>query len=150
MRLSGQGEAGPRGAPAGDLYVEIAVREHPIFRREGDDLHCEIPIRITQAALGGELKVPTLDGSAVLKIPEGTQSGKVFRLRGKGVQSLRSNSRGDLLCRVVVETPVQLTAEQRELLEQLESSFTGEPAAHSPRSSSWLDSVKDFFARMGA
>jgi molecular chaperone DnaJ len=150
IRLSGEGEAGPAGSSAGDLYVEMAVREHPIFKREGDDLYCEIPIRVTTASLGGEMKIPTLDGSAVLKIPDGTQTGKIFRLRGKGVQSVRSHSKGDLLCRVVVETPVKLTAEQRELLEQLETSFTGESSEHSPRSSSWLDSVKDFFGRIGA
>lgn len=149
IRLSGEGEAGPGGAPSGDLYVEVRVAEHEIFRREGDDLYCEIPIRFTTAALGGELTVPTLGGSAVLKIPSETQTGKVFRLRGKGVQSVRSHRTGDLLCRVVVETPVKLSARQRELLEELEESFGGgDSNKHSPRSQSWLDSVKGFFERM--
>ena len=149
IRLSGEGEAGPAGAPSGDLYVEVRVEEHEIFRRDGDDLYCEIPIRCTTAALGGELTVPTLGGSAVLKIPAETQTGKVFRLRGKGVQSVRSHRTGDLLCRVVVETPVKLSARQRELLTELEESFgASDSSHHSPLSQSWLDSVIGFFVRM--
>ena len=149
IRLAGEGEAGPAGAPAGDLYVEVRVREHEIFQRDGDDLYCEVPIRFSQAALGADLTVPTLDGEAVVKIPAETQTGKVFRLRGKGVKSVRSHSKGDLLCRVVVETPVKLTKRQKELLAEFESTFEGADAqAHSPRASSWLDGVKSFFERM--
>lgn len=149
IRVTGAGQAGPGGAAAGDLYVEIAVREHAIFKRDGDDLYCEIPIRFTTAALGGELKVPTLDGSALLKIPAETQTGKVFKLRQKGVRSVRSDRVGDLLCRVVVETPVRLSAAQRELMEQLEATFEGEDGQRStPKATGWFDSVKQFFERM--
>ena len=149
IRLSGEGEAGPAGAPAGDLYVEIRVREHEIFQRDGDDLYCEVPIRFSQAALGADLTVPTLDGEAVVKIPAETQTGKVFRLREKGVKSVRSRTTGDLYCRVVVETPVNLTAKQRELLREFEATFQGEEGAkHSPRSSGFLDGVKAFWERM--
>lgn len=149
IRLSGQGEAGPSGTVPGDLYVEVRVREHAIFQREGDDLHCEIPIRFAQAALGAELKVPTLDGETEITIPPETQTGKLFRLRGKGVKSVRSGRTGDLLCRAVVETPVRLTGEQRELLQQFEATFAGDQAsAHSPRTSSWLDGVKRFWDRV--
>lgn len=149
IRLSGQGEAGPAGSVPGDLYVEVRVREHAIFQRDGDDLHCEIPLRFGQAALGAVLKVPTLDGEAQLTIPAETQSGKLFRLRGKGVKSVRSGRTGDLLCRAVVETPVRLTGEQRELLQQFEATFGGDnAAAHSPRNSSWLDGVKHFWDRV--
>lgn len=150
IRLSGEGEAGPSGAPSGDLYVEVRVRDHEIFKREGDDLYCDIPIRMTTAALGGELTVPTLGGSAVLKIPAETQSGKVFRMRSKGVQSVRSHRTGDLLCRVSVETPVKLSKKQKELMAELEATFTGSETAgtHSPQSQGWLDGVKSFFERM--
>ncbi len=149
IRLSGEGEAGPAGAPAGDLYVEIRVREHAIFQRDGDDLHCEVPIRISQAALGDTARVPTLGGEAEIRIPAETQTGRVFRLREKGVKSVRSRTTGDLYCRVVVETPVNLTTEQRELLEQFEATFTGENARrHSPKSSTFIDGVKSFWERM--
>ncbi|KAF1697663.1 molecular chaperone DnaJ [Pseudoxanthomonas koreensis] len=149
IRLQGEGEAGPPGTPPGDLYVEVRVREHDIFRRDGDDLHCEVPIRISQAALGDIVNVPTLDGEAEIRIPVETQAGKVFRLRGKGVRSVRSRSAGDLYCRVVVETPVNLTAEQRELLEKFEATFSGEEGRrHSPRSATFLDGVKSFWGRM--
>ncbi|MBW8824207.1 MAG: molecular chaperone DnaJ [Xanthomonadales bacterium] len=149
IRLSGEGEAGPAGAPPGDLYVEIHVREHPIFQRDGDDLHCEVPIRITQAALGDSVRVPTLKGDAEIRVPAETQSGKVFRLRGKGVKSVRSRSEGDLYCRAVVETPVNLTTEQRELLEKFEATFVGEGARkHSPKHSTFMDGVKGFWDRM--
>jgi molecular chaperone DnaJ len=151
IRLTGQGEAGPSGTVPGDLYVEVRVREHAIFQREGDDLHCEIPIRFGQAALGAALKVPTLNGETEITIPPETQNGKLFRLRGQGVKSVRSGRTGDLLCRVAIETPVRLTAEQRELLQQFESTFSGEDAAaHSPRNSSWLDGVKRFWDRVTA
>ncbi|AXK71822.1 molecular chaperone DnaJ [Lysobacter sp. TY2-98] len=149
IRLAGEGEAGPAGTPPGDLYVDIRVREHEIFQRDGDDLHCEVPIRISQASLGDTIRVPTLGGEVELRIPSETQTGKQFRLRGKGVRSVRSRSEGDLYCRVVVETPVNLTPEQRELLEKFEATFVGEGARrHSPRASTFLDGVKGFWERM--
>ncbi|MBA3929642.1 molecular chaperone DnaJ [Pseudoxanthomonas japonensis] len=149
IRLTGEGEAGPPGTPPGDLYVEVRVREHDIFQRDGDDLHCEVPIRISQAALGDTVRVPTLHGEAEIRIPAETQTGKLFRLRGKGVKSVRSRSEGDLYCRVMVETPVNLTAEQRELLEKFEATFSGEEARkHSPKSATFLDGVKGFWGRM--
>ena len=149
IRLAGEGEAGPAGAAAGDLYVEIRVREHAIFQRDGDDLHCEVPIRFSQAALGDTVRVPTLGGEAEIRIPLETQTGKVFRLREKGVKSVRSRSTGDLYCRVVVETPVNLTSQQRELLQQFEATFVGDSAhRHSPRSSTFIDGVKSFWERM--
>lgn len=149
IRLQGEGEAGPPGTPPGDLYVEIRVREHDLFVRDGDDLHCEIPIRISQAALGDTVRVPTLGGEAEIRIPAETQTGKLFRLRGKGVQSVRSRTPGDLYCKVVVETPVNLTAAQRELLQKFEATFVGEDARkHSPKSATFLDGVKGFWDRM--
>jgi len=149
IRLAGEGEAGPPGSPPGDLYVEVRVRPHEIFVRDGDDLHCEVPIRISQAALGDTVRVPTLDGEAEIRIPAETQTGKVFRLRDKGVKSVRSRSTGDLYCKAVVETPVNLTAEQRELLEKFEATFVGEGARrHSPKSSTFFDGVKGFWDRM--
>ncbi len=151
IRLAGEGEAGPPGTQPGDLYVEIRVRPHAIFERDGDDLHCEVPIRISQAALGDTARVPTLGGEAEIRIPAETQTGKVFRLRDKGVKSVRSRSPGDLYCKVVVETPVNLTAEQRELLEKFEATFVGEGARrHSPKSSTFVDGVKGFWERMKA
>ena len=151
IRLTGQGEAGPGGTAPGDLYVEVRVREHAIFQRDGDDLHCEIPIRFGQAALGADLKVPTLDGEAHITMPPETQTGKLFRLRGKGVKSVRSGRTGDLLCRIVIETPIRLTTEQRDLLHQFDATFSGEgAAAHSPRNTSWLDGVKRFWNRVTA
>jgi molecular chaperone DnaJ len=149
IRLAGEGEAGPGGAASGDLYVEVQVREHKIFQRDGDDLFCEVPIRFSQAALGADIVVPTLEGEALIKVPLETQTGKLFRLRGKGVKSVRSHAPGDLMCRVVVETPVNLTAKQRDLLKDFETTFQGEEGAkHSPRSSSFLDGVKAFWDRM--
>ena len=144
IRLSGKGEAGPQGGPAGDLYVEMHVRKHDIFVRDGSNLHCEVPISFSQAALGGDLEVPTLSGKVKLKIPAETQSGKLFRLRGKGVAPVRGGAQGDLLCRVVVETPVNLSAEQRALLEGFDQSLAG-ASKHSPRSNNWFDGVKKFF-----
>ena len=132
-----------------DRHRHVHVREHDIFQREGNDLYCEVPIRFSQAALGAELTVPTLQGEAVVKVPAETQTGKVFRLRGKGVKSVRSHATGDLLCRVVVETPVNLTAKQRELLNDFEQTFDGEEGAkHSPKSSSFFDGVKSFLDRI--
>ena len=149
IRLAGEGEAGPAGTAPGDLYVEVRVRPHDIFVRDGDDLHCDVPIRISQAALGDTVRVPTLGGEAEIRIPAETQTGKVFRLRDKGVKSVRSRRPGDLYCKAVVETPVNLTAEQRTLLEQFEATFVGEGARkHSPKSSTFLDGVKGFWDRM--
>ena len=146
VRLAGEGQQGVRGGPAGDLYVQIMVKDHHIFQRDGKDLLCEAPISFCDAALGGELEIPTLTGRAKIKIPAETQSGKVFRLRGKGVAPLRGGQSGDLLCRVVIETPVNLNRKQRELLkafqEGLESDKSG---SHSPKASSWFDGVKKFF-----
>ena len=139
----------PAGVTPGDLYVEVRVREHEIFQRDGDDLHCEVPIRISQAALGDVVRVPSLDGELELRIPAETQSGKVFRLRDRGVKSVRSRHPGDLYCKVEVETPVNLTPEQRELLEKFEATFVGEDARkHSPKSATFLDGVKGFWDRM--
>jgi molecular chaperone DnaJ len=145
IRLSGEGEAGERGAPPGDLYVQINVKEHPIFLREDNDLYCEVPISFVTAALGGELEVPTLDGRVKLKIPPESQSGKLFKLRGKGVKSVRGGQQGDLLCRILVETPVNLNARQKELLQEFEASMSEEGTKHRPKEHSWLDGVKKFF-----
>lgn len=144
IRLSGEGEAGSMGGPAGDLYVVVNVREHAIFQRDGKHLYCEVPISFADAALGGELEVPTLDGRVKLKIPEGTQTGKLFRLRGKGVAPVRGGGAGDLLCKVAVETPVNLDKRQRELLEEFRKSLEGD-SSHSPKASGWFDGVKRFF-----
>ncbi|MFZ2290448.1 MAG: molecular chaperone DnaJ [Halopseudomonas yangmingensis] len=148
IRLAGEGEAGVNGGPAGDLYVVVSVREHKIFQRDGKNLYCEVPISFTDAALGGELEVPTLDGRVKLKIPEGAQTGKLFRLRGKGVTPVRGGAPGDLLCRVVVETPVNLTKRQRELLEELRGTLEAEGSNQSPRAKSWFEGVKNFFEDM--
>ena len=147
IRLSGEGEAGPDGGPSGDLFVQINVRAHSIFERDGKNLYCEVPISIIDASLGGELEVPTLDGRVKLKIPEETQTGKLFRLRGKGVAPVRGGSTGDLLCRVVLETPANLTKKQKELLKQLQESFEQE-GNQSPKKSSWFEGVKNFFDDM--
>ncbi len=148
IRLSGEGEAGRNGGPAGDLYVEIRVQPHKIFEREGSNLSCEVPVSIATATLGGEVELPTLNGNVSLKIPAGTQSGKVFRLRGKGVTTVRDARVGDLFAQVAVETPVNLTAEQREALEQFDSLLQSGGDKHSPRAGGWLDSVKRFFDRI--
>lgn len=146
IRLSGEGEAGEQGAPAGDLYVEVAVKKHPIFEREENNLYCEVPINFAMAALGGEIEVPTLDGRVKLKIPAGTQTDKLFRMRGKGVKSVRGGAIGDLLCRVVVETPVNLSERQKELLSELGETLGGPSGDdNSPRSKSFFDGVKKFF-----
>jgi molecular chaperone DnaJ len=146
VRLSGEGEAGRNGGPPGDLYVEIHVREHPIFERDGEHLSCEVPVSFATAALGGSVAVPTLDGDVLLKVPAETQSGRVFRLRDKGVKPVRGGARGDLFCRVVVETPVHLSAEQRELVHQLEESLKAHPGKHTPREKGFLEGVKHFFS----
>jgi molecular chaperone DnaJ len=148
IRLSGEGEAGPAGGPAGDLFVQMSVRQHPLFERDGRHLFCEVPINFVDAALGGELEVPTLDGKVKLKIPSETQTGKMFRLRGKGVQPVRGGPIGDLMCRAVVETPVNLSAEQKQLLEQLRSTLTEGGNEQSPRQHGWFEGVKSFFDGM--
>ena len=146
IRLSGEGEHGINGGPSGDLYVQIHLKAHAVFQREGNDLHCEMPISFSTAALGGEIEIPTLDGAAKLRIPEETQSGKIFRLRGKGIKGVRSHAHGDLMCHVVVETPVNLTERQKELLRELEESSRVDAERHNPRAKSWMDKVKEFFA----
>lgn len=145
IRLAGEGEAGESGGPPGDLYVLIRLKPHPLFKREQDDLYCDIPMSFAVAALGGEVEVPTLDGRANLKIPPETQSDKVFRLRGKGVKNVRSGQVGDLYCRVSIETPVKLTKRQKELLEEFDALLRDGGARHSPREQTWVDKVKQFF-----
>tara|TARA_Y100001949_G_scaffold164688_1_gene159783 strand:- start:4112 stop:5245 length:1134 start_codon:yes stop_codon:yes gene_type:complete len=148
IRLAGEGEIAENNGPSGDLYVHISVKEHPIFVRDDTDLYCEVPISFATAALGGELEVPTLDGKVKLKIPLETQSGKLFRLRSKGVHSVRSSTKGDLLCRVIVETPVKLDRNQKELLHQFEQSMLSQGTKNSPQANSWMDGVKRFFDSM--
>lgn len=147
IRLSGEGEAGEHGAPAGDLYVQVHVRDHEIFVRDGNNLYCEVPLSFTRAALGGEIEVPTLDGKVNLKITPETQTGRMFRLRGKGVKSVRSGSVGDLMCKVVIETPVNLNSKQKELLNELETSMGkgDEAAKYRPKEKGFFDGVKKFF-----
>lgn len=146
IRLAGEGEAGMDGGPPGDLYVQVAVKAHSIFERDGKHLYCEVPIGFVEAALGGELEVPTLDGRVKLKVPPETQTGKLFRLRGKGVVPVRGGAAGDLLCRVVVETPVNLSNKQKDLLREFQASMSGNK--NSPRQSSWFEGVKSFFSDM--
>ncbi|WP_432744440.1 molecular chaperone DnaJ [Methylobacter sp. G7] len=148
IRLAGEGEAGEFGGPAGDLYVQVQVKEHAIFTRDGANLYCEVPISFPTACLGGELEVPTLNGKVLLKIPAETQTGKLFRLRGKGVKLVRGGPVGDLLCKVQIETPVHLTKEQKALVEQLSESLSGGGKHHSPQESSWTDGVKSFFDKL--
>lgn len=147
IRLTGEGEAGEMGAPAGDLYVQVHVREHPIFARDGNNLYCEVPISFTRAALGGDIEVPTLEGKVKLKVPVETQTGKLLRLRGKGVKSVRTGAVGDLICKVVIETPVNLSDKQRDLLRELEESMgTGEEAGkYRPKEKGFFDGVRKFF-----
>jgi len=146
IRSSGNGEPGVNGGPSGDLYVEIHIKQHAVFQRDGDDLHCEMPISFATAALGGDLEIPTLNGSAAISIPDGTQSGKTFRLRGKGIKGVRSGYPGDLYCHVIVETPVRLTEGQKKLLRDFDASMKEGGAKHSPQTKSWADKVKEFFA----
>jgi len=145
IRLSGEGEPGERGAPGGDLYVQVNVREHSLFRRDGSDLYMEAPISFATASLGGGLEVPTLDGRVNIKVQPETQGGKLFRLRGKGMPSVRGGRVGDLLCRVMVETPVKLTGEQKKLMRKFEESLTKGDGKHSPQTRSWLAKIKKFF-----
>ncbi len=147
IRLSGEGEHGVNGGPAGDLYVMVQLKPHQVFQRDHNDLHCEMPISFTIAALGGDIDIPTLDGSAKIKIPAETQTGKIFRLRGKGIKGVRSTTHGDLMCHVVVETPVSLTEHQKKLLRELETLNAQDGDKHNPRAKSWMDKVKEFFAQ---
>lgn len=148
IRLSNEGEAGTHGGPGGDLYVQVSIKPHPIFTREGSDLHCEVPVSFVMATNGGEIDVPTLSGKVKLKIPAETQSGKLFRLRSKGVKPVRSSVQGDLLCRVHVEVPVNLSREQRDLLQKFEQSLKEDGKNHSPEEQSWFNKVKKFFEDM--
>jgi len=146
IRLAGEGEAGADGGPAGDLYVQVSVKEHEFFQRDGKNLYCEVPISIFDACLGGELEVPTLDGRVKLKVPAETQTGKLFRMRGKGVLPVRGGSTGDLLCRVILETPVNLSKKQKETMQELKDSTKGQK--HSPKQESWFEGMKSFFGDM--
>jgi len=150
IRLSGEGEAGQNGGPSGDLYVEIHLQPHDIFQRDGADLSCVIPISYATAVLGGTVEVPTLAGEVALKVPPETQSGRAFRLRGKGVRPVRGSGPGDLYCRVEVETPVKLSSAQKKLLESFNEALVAGGDRHRPRSQSWLDGVKRFFAKVGS
>jgi len=149
IRLSGEGEAGRNGGPPGDLYVEVRINPHKLFRREGADLSCEVPVSFATATLGGDVKLPTLEGNVSLKVPAGTQSGKVFRLRGKGVTMVRDPRKGDLFAQVAVETPVNLTSEQKDLLAKFDTDVQAGGDKHSPRADNWFDTVKRFFERIG-
>jgi len=146
IRLAGEGEVGLRGGPSGDLFVQVKVKEHALFKRDGRDLYCEMPIGFCTACLGGELEVPTLDGKVSLKVPAETQTGRVFRLKHKGVKQARGGSKGDLLCKVVIETPVNLTKEQKELIKKLDASLDSDASRHSPQEHTWLDGLKQFFS----
>ncbi|MDM0122787.1 molecular chaperone DnaJ [Variovorax arabinosiphilus] len=146
IRSTGNGEPGTNGGPPGDLYIEIRLKKHEIFERDGDDLHCVVPVSMTTAALGGEINVPTLSGAAAIDIPDGTQSGKQFRLRGKGIKGVRGSYPGDLYCHVRVETPVKLTEHQRKLLKELDDSFKKGGHKHSPTDKGWFDKAKEFFS----
>ncbi len=145
VRLTGEGEPGVNGGPAGNLYVQVHIKAHTVFQRDHDDLHCEMPVSFATAALGGDVEIPTLDGSARIKVPPETQSGKTFRLRGKGIKGVRSHATGDLFCHVVVETPVNLNERQKELLREFEAITQKDAGRHNPRAKSWFDRVKEFF-----
>ena len=147
IRSSGNGEPGVNGGPSGDLYVEVHIKPHPVFDRDGDDLHCKMPISFVDAILGGEIEVPTLSGKASFDVPEGTQSGRTFRLRSKGIKSLRTALPGDLYIHVQVETPVKLNQAQKDLLKQFDESLKAGGAKHSPQQKGWLDRVKDFLTK---
>ena len=146
IRSTGNGEPGTNGGPPGDLYIEIRIKKHEICEREGDDLHCVVPVSFPRASLGGEIEVPTLSGKAAIDIPEGTQAGKQFRLRGKGIKGVRSSYPGDLYCHIAIETPVKLTEAQRKLLKEFEESLRKGGARHSPTEEGWTDKLKNFFS----
>jgi molecular chaperone DnaJ len=145
IRLNGEGEPGDQNAPSGDLYVQINVKPHEIFERDGNDLHCTVPISVVTAALGGKLSVPTLEGPVEIDVAEGTQSGRQFRLRGRGVRSVRTSGAGDLLCTVIVETPVRLNKRQKELLREFGAALDEAGGTHHPEASSWLGRARQFF-----
>ena len=145
LRLTGKGDAGLNGGPPGDLYVQFSVAEHPIFERDGSNLYCDVPLSFVDAVLGGEIDVPTLDGRVKLKVPPETQTGKLFRLRGRGSPSARGGPTGDLLCRMVIETPVRLSEQQKDLLREFKATLEANGTTHSPRETSWFQSVKNFF-----
>ena len=145
IRSTGNGEPGTNGGPPGDLYIEIRLQKHEVFQRDGDDLHCAVPISFSKAALGGEIDVPTLNGKAAIDIPEGTQTGKQFRLRGKGIKGVRASYPGDLYCHITVETPVKLTEHQRKLLKEFDESLQKGGAKHMPTGNGWTDKLKGFF-----
>jgi len=145
IRLANEGEAGSHGGTAGDLYVQVALKPHAIFTREGNHLYCEVPVSFVTAVLGGDIEIPTLTGQVKLHIPAETQSGKVLRLRGKGVPGLRGGGAGDLFCRIMVETPINVTRKQKELLQELQTSLD-ESDKHTPKARLWLENVKEFFA----
>jgi molecular chaperone DnaJ len=146
IRSAGNGEPGSNGGPPGDLFIEIRLKKHDLFERDGDDLHCQVPVSVTTAALGGEIDVPTLAGKATIDLPEGTQSGKQFRLRGKGIKGVRSSYPGDLYAHIVVETPIKLTEHQRKLLKELDESLKKGGHKHSPQDKGWFDKAKEFFS----
>ena len=146
IRSTGNGEPGTNGGPPGDLYIEIRLQKHEVFQRDGDDLHCAVPISFTTAALGGEVSVPTLNGEAAIDLPEGTQTGKQFRLRGKGIKGVHASFPGDLYCHITVETPVKLTEHQRKLLKELDESLKKGGAKHSPTEAGWADKLKNLFS----
>ncbi|MCC3309013.1 molecular chaperone DnaJ [Psychrobacter sanguinis] len=146
VRLAGEGEAGGSGVQNGDLYVEVRVKEHPVFKRQGADLYMDVPVSITDAALGKEVEIPTLDGKVKIKVAEGTQSGKFLRVRGKGVTPVRTTMKGDLICRIMVETPVNLTREQKDLLRQFQDTLDGDSKHHqSPKKKSFFEKLGDLF-----
>jgi molecular chaperone DnaJ len=145
IRLSGKGEPGTNGGPPGDLYVEIRIKPHEVFQRDGDDLHCEVPVSVATAALGGDVEVATLSEKLSITIPEGTQSGKTFRLRGKGIKGVRSSYPGDLYCHVSVEIPVRLNDKQKKLLREFDVSLREGGAKHSPQARGFMDRMKGFF-----
>lgn len=147
IRITGAGEPGDRGQPAGDLYIDISLIKHPLFEREGNDLHCDIPVSFNTCVLGGNVEVRTLKGVEKIKVPPETQPGKIVRLPGKGVKSVRSNVTGDLYCRIWIDIPVNLTAAQKALLRQFDDSIKPEYSEHfSPRKVVWLESIKNFFS----
>ena len=146
IRSAGNGEPGTNGGPPGDLYIEIRLKKHDLFERDGDDLHCVVPVSITRAALRGEIEMPTLTGKAAIDIPEGTQHGKQFRLRGKGIKGVRSSYPGDLYCHISVEVPVKLSEHQRKLMKELDESLEKGGGKHSPSEESWADKLKGFFS----
>ncbi|NBW54006.1 MAG: molecular chaperone DnaJ [Betaproteobacteria bacterium] len=146
IRSSGNGEPGTNGGPPGDLFIEIRLQKHDVFQRDGDDLHCAVPISFTTAALGGEIAVPTLGGEAAIDLPEGTQTGKQFRLRGKGIKGVRSSFPGDLYCHITVETPVKLSEHQRKLLKDLDESLKKGGDKHKPSEAGWADKLKNLFS----